>query len=133
MIRMKKAFFVFNLTLLLVVSSSACNKPVYKYNPDFEGTWRTVAVYDSLLDKVVQSEIVIDGADGSYKNTCEPCNTNELCNCVSYQVGKAVMNDTKTQMRIGSNGFVLTIDQEPKINSSGVWTMILKGQTYYRN
>lgn len=130
---MKKAFFVFNLAVLLILAAASCNKPVYKYNPDFEGTWRTVAVYDSLLDKIVQSEIVIDGADGSYKNTCEPCNTNELCNCVSFQVGKAVMNDTKTQMKIGSNGYALTIDQEPKINSSGVWTMIIKGQTYYRN
>ena len=130
---MKKAFFVVNLAVLLIISVASCNKPVYKYNADFEGTWRTVTVYDTILDKIVQSEIVIDGKDGSFKNTCEPCNTNELCNCVSFQVGKAVMNDTKTQMRIGSNGFPLTIDQEPKVNSSGVWTIIIKGQTYYRN
>ncbi|MEN9998055.1 MAG: hypothetical protein RI922_1045 [Bacteroidota bacterium] len=130
---MKKAFFVVNLAVLLIISVASCNKPVYKYNADFEGTWRTLAVYDTILDKIVQSEIVIDGKDGSFKNTCESCNTNQLCNCVSFQVGKAVMNDTKTQMRIGSNGFPLTIDQEPKVNSSGVWTMIIKGQTYYRN
>ena len=77
MFRMIKALFVFNLTIVLVLGVSACNKPVYKYNPDFEGTWHTVEVYDDVLDKMVQSEIVIDGADGSYKNTCEPCNTNE--------------------------------------------------------
>ena len=130
---MKNAFFVLNVVLVIMAIISSCNKPVYKYNPDFQGTWRTVAVYDSLLDKTVQSEIVIDGSDGSFKNTCEPCNTNELCNCVSYQVGKAVMNDTKTQLKIGSNGYPLTIEQEPSVNSIGLWTMIIKGQTYYRN
>ena len=29
----------FSLTALLLILW-ACNKPVYKYNPDFEGKWR---------------------------------------------------------------------------------------------
>jgi hypothetical protein len=130
---MKKAFSISLAFMLLITLVVSCNKPVYKYNANFEGTWRSLPVYDSLLNKITQSEIVIDGADGSFKNSCEPCNTNELCNCVSYQVGKAVMNSSKDQMKIGSSGYALPIDQEPTVDANGVWTMIIKGTTYYRN
>jgi hypothetical protein len=93
-----------------------CNKPVYKYNADFEGVWRTPIVYDSILNKNILKEIIIEGDEGSFKNTCEPCGT-ELCNCVSTQYGKAVMNSNKTQMRIGSSSsYVLTIEEEPNID-----------------
>lgn len=117
--------------LLLLIGLSACNKPVYKYNPDFEGTWRTAVINDTILNKNVQSEIVIDGAEGSYRNTCEPCAT-DLCNCISYQSGKAVMNDSKTQMKIGSNGFPLNIQEEPSENSQGIWQMKIGNLYYYR-
>lgn len=125
---MKKTLF-----LLLIASGLfyACNKPVYKYNADFEGVWKTDIIFDTILNMNVRSELIIDGADGSFKNTCSPCGT-DLCNCVSNQYGKAVMNSSRTQMRIGSSNYPLRIDDEPYQNSSGIWTMKIQGLVYHR-
>lgn len=125
---MKTYISIFLLALLVL---TACDKPVYKYNSDFEGTWRTDAVYDSVLQYTTMSEIIIDGADGSYKNSCAICGT-DLCNCVSTQVGKAVVDNNHTHMRMGSNGYPLTIDEEPNIDGSGNWTMKVQGQRFYK-
>jgi len=110
----------------------ACNKPVYKYNSNFEGVWRTTPVYDSVLHYVVCSEIEIDGADGFFQSTCK-LNGTELCDCIDNHIGKAVMNDTRTQMKIGSKGYALSIDEEPNQDSNGNWTMKIKGLRYYRD
>lgn len=132
MLNLKKAYFgIFIAFSALVVVLSACNKPVYKYNPDFEGTWRTIPVFDSVLNYVSTNEILIDGANGSYKNSCATCET-ELCGCLSVQSGRAEMNDTKTQMRLGSNGVGLSIDEEPNIDVNGEWTMVIQGLRYYK-
>ena len=129
---MKLPFSITFSLIALVLLVFSCNKPVYKYNSDFEGTWRSLVVYDTIINADVQSELVIDGADGSYKNTCRPCGV-DLCNCVSTYYGKAVMNSTKTQMKIGSsNLYPLTIEEEPNIDSNGVWTMKIQGLRYYR-
>lgn len=128
---MKSSQMKLLISLAALSILTACNKPVYKYNPDFEGIWRTAVINDTILNKNVQSEIVIDGAEGSYRNTCEPCGT-DLCNCVSYQSGKAVMNDSKTQMKIGSNGYPLIIQEEPTKNAQGVWQMKIGNLYYYR-
>lgn len=120
------------LSFLVMVLLMGCNKPVYKYNKDFEGVWRTAEIYDSLLNKTVRSEIIIDGADGKFSNTCDFID-NEFCNCVSSSVGKAVMNSQKTQMKIGSsNSFPLTINEEPSADANGNWTMKIQNLTYYR-
>lgn len=132
MLKLKNAYFGVVIAFsALVLVLSACNKPVYKYNPDFEGTWRTIPVFDSVLNYISTSEIIIDGANGSYKNSCSTCET-ELCGCISVQSGKAEMNDTKTQMRLGSNGVGLSIDEEPNIDVNGEWTMVIQGLRYYK-
>lgn len=129
---MKSTIFMLMLIGISVLVLFACNKPVYKYNADFEGIWRTPLVYDTILNKNVMSEIVIDGAEGSFKNTCDPCGV-DLCACVSTQVGKAVMNTSKTQMKIGSsNSYLFTIQEEPNIDANGLWTMKIRGSRYYR-
>jgi hypothetical protein len=117
--------------LWLFVLICACNKPVYKHNKEFEGTWRTVPVFDQTLNAQVLNEIVIQGEDGTMKISCNPCGE-DLCNCLGFQVGKAVMNSDRTQMRIGSSGFALTIQEEPNLDSNGVWTMKLQNLRYYR-
>jgi hypothetical protein len=121
------------LTILIVFLTllSSCNKPVYKYNADFEGTWKSELVYDDLLNTTVMSEIIIEGKDGTFKNTCNPCSAG-LCDCISSHVGKAVMNSSRSEMRIGSNGFPLRIEEEPNIDSTGTWTMKIHGLRYYR-
>jgi hypothetical protein len=127
-----KLFKKFSCSFLLLLGFlSSCNKPVYKYNSDFEGNWRTAVIYDTILNKNVMSEIVIDGPDGTYSNTCDPCGV-DLCNCISSQVGKAVMNTSRTQMKIGSNSYALTIQQEPTVNALGQTTIIIRNQTYYK-
>jgi hypothetical protein len=117
--------------IILLLTVASCNKPAYKYNKEFEGTWRTIPVYDQLLNTEVMSEIVIDGEDGTFKNACNPCGQ-DLCNCLNYQVGKAVMNSSKTQMKIGSSGFALAVQEEPNEESNGVWTMKVQNLVYYR-
>lgn len=125
-----KVFSILSI-LLASVAFMACNKPVYKYNPDFEGTWRTELTYDSILNYSTLSEIYIGGEDGSFKSTCTPCG-DEVCGCAFTQAGKAVMNDDKTQMRMGSNGASLTINEEPNVDSNGVWTMKINSLRYYK-
>ena len=88
-------------------------------------------MYDDILDTEVMSEIVIQGEEGTYKNTCRPCGT-DLCDCLNAHVGKAVMNSSRTQMRIGSSNYALRIDEEPNIDGNGVWTMKIQGLRYYR-
>jgi hypothetical protein len=121
------SFFILSVVLLL----SACNKPVYKYNKNFEGKWQTALTFDDVINLSVISEIVNDGADGTFKNACQPCSAG-LCDCLNSQVGKAVMNSTRTEMKIGSSGYPLRIDEEPAIDSNGVWTMKIQGLRYYR-
>jgi len=129
---MKSFLYLLLLFLVPAIVLVACNKPVYKYNPDFEGTWRSLVVYDTILNANKVSEIYIEGTDGWYKNTCSPCGA-DLCNCISNQVGKAVMNTSKTQMKIGSsNSLVLTIQEEPNIDANGIWTMKIQGLRYYK-
>lgn len=129
---MKSIHFTFFLLISALVLIVACNKPVYKYNPDFEGRWRTLPVYDDLLNANVVSEIYIEGAEGTFKNTCTPCGV-DLCNCISSQAGKAVLNSSKTIMKIGSsNSLLLAIDEEPNIDTNGVWTMKIRGLRYYK-
>lgn len=116
--------------LLLLVLILSCNKYVYKYNGDFEGTWKTIPTFDSTLGGNVQSRIVIQGKEGSFLNACQPCGT-DLCNCMNEQFGKAVINMTHDQLRIGSGNYPLTIDKEPYFDDT-VWVMKIHGQTYYK-
>lgn len=120
----------FMLLVALFILGS-CNKPAYKYNKEFEGVWRTIPVYDATLNSEILSEIVIQGEDGSFRNACNPCG-DDLCNCVNYQAGKAVLNSSKTHLRIGSSSIALTIDEEPNLDSNGVWTMKVQSLRYYR-
>jgi hypothetical protein len=106
---------------------------VYKYNANFEGKWRTIPTFDSLVNETVTSEIVIDGADGLFNNSCRQICGDNLCDCLSQQVGKAVMNTSKTQMKIGSSAaYPITIQQEPYQDNAGNWVMKVEGLTFYK-
>lgn len=132
LLNMKSLALIFAAVLVLSSILYSCNKPVYKYNPNFEGRWRTLPVYDDLLNANVVSEIYIEGAEGTFKNTCTPCGV-DLCNCISSQAGKAVLNTSKTQMKIGSsNSLLLSIDEEPNIDTNGLWTMKIRGLRYFK-
>ena len=127
-----KFFAMKNFPLLVVLLIFfSCNKPAVEYNKEFEGVWRSIPIFSPTLNNEVMSEIVIQGEDGTFRNACNPCGQ-DLCNCLNYQAGKAVMNNSKTQLRIGSSGFALTIQEEPNLDSNGVWTMKVQDLRYYR-
>lgn len=109
----------------------SCNKSVTKYNSDFEGTWRTIPQYDSILEYETISEIFLDGNDGSYKSSCKACGV-DLCDCTNSGSGNAVINSSKTQMRFGSKGTLLTVNEEPNVDANGLWTMKIQGIRYYK-
>lgn len=123
--------YVIALTVVMF-SIISCNKPVYKYNPDFEGQWRTVSAYDSIINETVASEIVIDGKDGAYYNSCRDTCTEHLCDCIVTQSGKAVMNSSKDQMKLGSSNYAIGIQQEPTQDANGNWSMIIDNKTFYK-
>lgn len=126
---MKTSYLFFLLTIGLI----GCNKSVFKYNSDFEGTWRTVTQFDSTFNKIVTSEIVIQGKDGRFSYACETICGTELCDCSFTQVGKAVMSSSKTQLKIGStSSFPLTIEQEPYQDNNGIWKMKVYGLTFIK-
>lgn len=129
---MKIKYFIFISVVFLTLI--ACNKPVYKYNKDFEGNWLTDVVYDSTLNVNVQSQIKIEGEDGFYKGICQVCSDGTLCSCIANHTGKAVMNSSKTEMKIGTgaSSYPLEIEEEPNIGGDGKWTMKIEGLRYYK-
>lgn len=121
------------LLIAVLAIGSACNKKASSYNPDFVGEWRTEAVYDTLLDETLQSEIVIEKKDGLYNGSCRDACAEHLCDCLVQHSGKAVISTDKTQLKFGSSGsYPLTIDKEPYQDAGGQWIMIIDGLTYYR-
>lgn len=119
--------------LLVLYTESACNKKLAKYNPDFIGTWRTAVIQDSTINLTVRSEIVIEKRDGLFNNTCTDECGERLCDCISQQGGRAVINTDHTRIKIGSSSSSsLSIDKEPYQDSTGQWVMKIQGLTYYR-
>ncbi|MDH4471325.1 MAG: hypothetical protein QE487_01890 [Fluviicola sp.] len=119
--------------LLVLFTESACNKKLSKYNPDFIGTWRTAVIEDSTINLTVRSEIVIEKRDGLFNNTCTDECGERLCECISQQGGRAVINTDHTRLKIGSSSSSsLSIDKEPYQDSTGQWVMKIQGLTYYR-
>lgn len=120
------------LLILMTLFIFSCNKPVVKYNPDFEGTWRTVSTYDSTLNETLVSEIILDGKEGAYYNSCRDTCGENLCDCIVVQTGKAVMNSSKDQMKFGSSNYPVSIQQEPTLDPNGNWFMIIDNKTFYK-
>lgn len=119
--------------LLVLFTESACNKKLSKYNPDFIGTWRTAVIEDSTINLTVRSEIVIEKRDGLFNNTCTDECGERLCECISQQGGRAVVNTDRTRLKIGSSSSSsLSIDKEPYQDSTGQWVMKIQGLTYYK-
>ena len=131
---MKKFKLNISIILLSTLVILACNKPVYKYNKEFEGNWFTDRLYDENLNDTVRSQILIDGVDGRFNNTCLDECLPDLCGCISKQAGKAIINSSKTQMKFGSatNAIPMTINEEPYQDATGKWKMKINDLTYTR-
>lgn len=119
--------------ILLLASHSSCNKKLSAYNKDFIGTWRTAIITDTTINAVVASEIVIEKRDGIFNNTCKDTCGERLCDCVSYQSGRAVINFSKDRIKIGSSStYTLTINKEPYQDANGKWLMVIENLTYHK-
>ena len=132
---MKKSFtYILSLATLCCLIVLSCDKPLYKYNKNFEGTWRTATYYNDLYNKTTTSEIVIDGKNGIYNYACTDSTgcAPRLCNCVSQQSGRAVINTKHTQMKMGStsSSYPITINTEPYQDGAGVWHMRVNDEDF---
>lgn len=130
---MKRIGIISSATVLLTLIVVCCDKYVVKYNPKFEGKWRTVTGYNENFDDTTTSMLIIDGKEGSYKYGCRTICADDLCDCVYTQAGRAVVNKQHTQMKIGSsNAYALPIDVEPYQDANGVWRLELNGEQFIK-
>lgn len=115
------------------IGIGACNKKAAKYNPDFVGTWYTVAAYDSTYEDIRRSELIIEKRNGLYNYRCQDTCDTHLCDCVVQQTGRALVSFNKDKLKIGSNSsYTIRIDKEPYQDSAGNWMMQLDGLTFYK-
>lgn len=123
---MKKIILLTALTLVLF----ACNKPLLKYNSDFEGTWYSETQYNPDLQVFVGDELVFSGKEGSYQVDCkDTCGTN-LCDCTGKLSGKAEINQQRTIIRLNSQTpRTFNLNTEP-YEQGGSWYMEVDGKKY---
>lgn len=123
---MKHILLLTAATLLLL----ACNKPLLKYNSDFEGTWYSETQYNPVLEKFVGDELTFSGKEGTYQVDCkDTCGTN-LCDCTGKLTGKAEINQQRTIIRLNSQTpRSMSLDTEP-YEQGGYWFMEVDGKLY---
>jgi hypothetical protein len=123
---MKKLFFLTTLALCMF----ACNKPLLKYNADFEGTWYSEPQYNSTMGVFVSDELTFSGTQGTYQVDCKDTCTTNLCDCTAKLTGKAEVNQQRTMIRLNSQTpRTFNLEEEPYQQGS-TWFMKVDGKTY---
>ncbi len=123
---MKKLFFLTTLALYMF----ACNKPLLKYNADFEGTWYSEPQYNSSIGVFVSDELTFSGTQGTYQVDCKDTCTTNLCDCTAKLTGKAEVNQQRTMIRLNSQTpRTFNLEEEPYQQGS-TWFMKVDGKTY---
>lgn len=120
------------LFTILLVAIASCKKYVGEYNPNFEGEWYTDTLVQQNTGYQIQNYLNINPDNSEYGFACDiSCNP---CGCMDYYSGKALINSKHTRLRIGnsSNTTWLKIQEEPYINSFGIWTMKINDLNYYK-
>lgn len=124
---MKKFVFFFALALLLVT----CNKPLTKYNSNFEGTWYSTPVYNTTFGTFVSDQFTFSGKDGKYKLDCKDTCAPDLCDCLGELTGKAEINKQRNMIRLrGTANRTFVLEAEPYQAANGKWMMDVDGKTY---
>ncbi len=123
---MKKFLFLTSAVFFLL----ACNKPLLKYNSDFEGTWYSERQYNPDMQAFVSDELVFSGKNGSYQVDCkDTCGTN-LCDCTGKLTGTAEINQQRTIIRLNSQiKRTFNLDAQP-YEQGGSWFMEIDGKVY---
>ena len=123
---MKKILLFTTACLLLL----ACNKPLLKYNSDFEGTWYSEPQYNNVMGKFVSDELTFSGTSGTYQIDCKDTCAVNLCDCTAKLTGKAEINQQHDKIRLNSQSQrVFTLNTEP-YEQGGSWYMEVDGKTY---
>jgi hypothetical protein len=123
---MKKILLSTTVCLLLL----ACNKPLLKYNSNFEGTWYSEPQYNPVLEAFVSDELVFSGKEGSYQVDCKDTCTTNLCECTAKITGTPEINKQRTIIRLNSQTpRTFQLDAEP-YEQGGSWFMEVDGKTY---
>lgn len=128
-----KRFHIFNLVLLLgLLLFASCNvQEVEKYNPDFQGKWRTGIFYSPAAGDSIRNYLIIDGKDSALGIACDK--NSQLSNCLVFQSGKVKINKSNMYLQIGNSvQNTRRVDVEPYLNSNSEWEMVLDSLVYYR-
>jgi len=121
---------LFMLSSLFMVAS--CNvQQVEKYNPDFQGNWKTGVFYSPAAGDSIRNYLIIDGKDSALGIACNK-NT-QLGNCLIFQTGKVKINKSTMFLQVGNSvQNTRRIDKEPYLNENSEWEMVLDSLVYYR-
>lgn len=123
---MKKLILLAALSFLL----ATCNKPLLKYNSDFEGTWFSEPQYNPDLQVFVSDEFTFSGKTGTYQVDCKDTCITNLCSCTGKLTGQSEINKQRTIIRLNSQTpRTFSLDAEP-YEQGGSWYMEIDGKKY---
>lgn len=100
-----------------------------KYNEDFKGDWKSNVYFSPSAGDSIRNYLKIDGKNSAFGLACEK--DNEFTNCLYFQSGKAKFNKASNGLQVGNSvQIIYRVDQEPVINSSGEWQIIIDSVIY---
>jgi hypothetical protein len=114
-------------SFLLLVS---CNvQDVERYNPDFQGNWRTNVFYSPSAGDSIRNYIIIDGKDSALGIACDK--NVQLGSCLIFQSGKVKINKSTMFLQIGNSiQNTRRVDVEPYLINNSEWEMVLDSLVY---
>lgn len=117
---------IFCLTILL----SSCNvQDLEKYNEDFKGNWKSRVFFSASAGDSIRNYLQVDGKDSGFGLACNK--DSEFTNCLYFQSGKAKYNKASGGLQIGNSvQQIYRVDEEPNINSSGEWQIMIDSIVY---
>lgn len=125
---MKKRFYILPLFVLVLLAS--CNKPLLKYNSEFEGTWYSEPQYNSVMGKFVSDQFTFSGKTGTYLIDCQDTCAPNLCTCTGTLTGTSEINQQRDKIRLNSQTpRVFELNAEPYQEGS-YWYMEVDGKKY---
>lgn len=126
---MKKGLnFLSVISAILLLSS--CNvQDLEKYNEDFKGKWKSDVYFSPSAGDSIRNFLTIEGKDSGFGLACEQ--DSPFTNCLYFQSGKAKYNKASNGLQVGNSvQRIYRVDQEPFINSSGEWQLMIDSIAY---
>lgn len=123
--------FILPAFVLLFVFTSCNVEQIEKYNPDFEGKWRTETYNSPTVGGMVRNYIIIDGRDSGLGIACQTdC---ELCDCLVFEAGRVRIHKSTKELQVGGTvNQIMHVQEEPFINEEGIWEFIMNDLSYFK-